>query len=217
MRSGYSATTIRAVAKAAGALAVLRGCVAWFWGQVEQRVEGLELSEEGESQVYECLLGGLYWQAQGRRERQAEERLRLQALGRLSDTNSTLWFAHFMLSLLFICIELLPVFMKTLLNFSPATAYDKLAAAIEGLGDDVTVEGRGGYTPFVRGRQFAAVAAATRDRVDLGLRFADPPADDRLQPSTGPGQATHKIALHSVGDVDDRVLHLLRLAYEQSP
>jgi hypothetical protein len=95
--------------------------------------------------------------------------------------------------------------------------YDKLAAAIEGLGDDVTVEGRGGYTPFVRGRQFAAVAAATRDRVDLGLRFTDPPADERLQPSTGPGQATHKIALRSVGDVDDRVLHLLRLAYEQNP
>jgi hypothetical protein len=53
--------------------------------------------------------------------------IRLQALGRLSDTNSTLWFAHVLLSLLFICIELLPVFMKTLLNFSPATAYDKLA------------------------------------------------------------------------------------------
>src|SRR3954470_8693410 len=53
--------------------------------------------------------------------------IRLQALGRLSDSNSTLWFAHFMLSLLFICIELLPVFMKTLLNFSPSTAYDKLA------------------------------------------------------------------------------------------
>ena len=95
--------------------------------------------------------------------------------------------------------------------------YDKLAAAIEGLGDDVTVEGRGGYTPFVRRRQFAAVAAATRDRVDLGLRFTDPPADGRLQRSAGPGQATHKIALRSVGDVDDRVLHLLRLAYEQNP
>src|SRR4051794_26607423 len=53
--------------------------------------------------------------------------IRPQALGRLSDTNSTLGFAHFMLSLLFICIELLPVFMKTLLNFSPSTAYDKLA------------------------------------------------------------------------------------------
>jgi len=94
--------------------------------------------------------------------------------------------------------------------------YDKLAAAAADLGDDVTVEGRGSYTPFVRARQFAAVAAATRDRVDLGLRFTHPPADDRLQPSTGPGQATHKIVLHSVGDVDDQVLHLLCLAYEQN-
>jgi hypothetical protein len=95
--------------------------------------------------------------------------------------------------------------------------YDKLAAAAADLGDDVTVEGRGSYTPFVRGRQFAAVAAATRDRVDLGLRFTDPPPDDRLQRSTGPGQATHKVALRGVDDVDDRVLHLLRLAYEQNP
>jgi hypothetical protein len=38
--------------------------------------------------------------------------------------------------------------------------YDAIAAAIGDLGDDVTVEGRGTYTPFVRGRQFAAVAAA---------------------------------------------------------
>ena len=95
--------------------------------------------------------------------------------------------------------------------------YDALAAAAGELGGDVTVEGRGSYTPFVRGRQFAAVAAATRDRVDLGLRFTDPPPDDRLQRSTGPGQSTHKIALRSVGDVDGQVRHLLRLAYEQNP
>ena len=81
----------------------------------------------------------------------------------------------------------------------------------------MTVEGRGSYTPFVRGRQFAAVAAATKDRVDLGLRFTDPPTDGRLQRSTGPGQSTHKIALQSVDDVDDQVRHLLRLAYEQNP
>jgi hypothetical protein len=94
--------------------------------------------------------------------------------------------------------------------------YDALAAAAGELGGDVTVEGRGSYTPFVRGRQFAAVAA-TKDRVDLGLRFTDPPADDRLQRSTGPGQSTHKIALRSVGDVDEQIRHLLRLAYEQNP
>jgi len=80
----------------------------------------------------------------------------------------------------------------------------------------VSVEGRGGYTPFVRARQFAAVAAAARDRVDLGLRFTDPPASARLQPSTGPGQATHKIALRAVMDVDAEALHLVRLAYDQN-
>lgn len=93
--------------------------------------------------------------------------------------------------------------------------YDALAAASGDLGDDVTIEGRGTYTPFVRGRQFAAIAAATRERVDLGLRFTDPPATGRRQPAKAPGQATHKISLHSVQDVDDEVLHLLRVAYEQ--
>jgi hypothetical protein len=95
--------------------------------------------------------------------------------------------------------------------------YDAIASAAVSLGDDVTIEGRGGYTPFVRGRQFAAAAAAARDRVDLGLRFTDPPAAACLQPATGPGQATHKIALRSVADVTDEVLHLLRVAYEQNP
>jgi Domain of unknown function (DUF5655)/Domain of unknown function (DUF4287) len=94
--------------------------------------------------------------------------------------------------------------------------YDALAAAITGFGDDVTVEGRSTYTPFVRGRQFAAVAAATRDRVDVGLRFADPPQSDRLQQASAPGQATHKLSLRSVADVDDEALRLLRLAYEQN-
>src|SRR5262249_44153920 len=75
--------------------------------------------------------------------------------------------------------------------------FDALAAAIGDRGADVTVGGRGSYTPFVRGRQFAAIAAATRNRVDLGLRFNDPPASPRLQPSNGPGQATHKVALTS--------------------
>jgi hypothetical protein len=94
--------------------------------------------------------------------------------------------------------------------------YDALAAAIGELGGDVTIEGRGTYTPFVRGRQFAAVAAATSDRVDLGLRFTDPPAADRLQAAKAPGQATHKLSLRSVDDIDDEVLRLLRVAYEQN-
>ena len=94
--------------------------------------------------------------------------------------------------------------------------YEALAAAITELGDDVIVEGRGTYIPFVRGRQFAAVAAATRDRVDLSLRFTDPPASARLRPGGGPGQATHTVSLQAVQDVDDEVRHLLAAAYQQN-
>ena len=56
--------------------------------------------------------------------------IRLQALNRLSDTNATLQAAHWMLSLLFMCIELLPVLMKVLLNFGPPSAYDRLAGLL---------------------------------------------------------------------------------------
>src|SRR5262249_58635841 len=41
--------------------------------------------------------------------------------------------------------------------------YDALAEAILRLGDDVSVEGRGGYTPVVRARPFAAGPAAAPD------------------------------------------------------
>jgi hypothetical protein len=52
--------------------------------------------------------------------------------------------------------------------------------------------------------------------VDLGLRFTDPPDSARLQPSNGPGQATHKLSLRAGGEVDAEVLSLLRTAYEQN-
>ncbi|HEY4629895.1 MAG TPA: DUF4407 domain-containing protein, partial [Blastococcus sp.] len=54
--------------------------------------------------------------------------LRLEALDRLGDRNATLAAAQFMLSLLFMCVEILPVLMKLLLNFGPPSAYDRLAA-----------------------------------------------------------------------------------------
>jgi predicted transport protein len=83
------------------------------------------------------------------------------------------------------------------------------------LGDDVTIEGRSTYVPFVRGRQFAA-AAATPTRLDLGLRLPDPPPSSRLQPASAPGSATHKLVLSAVTDVDDEVAALLRAAYDQN-
>jgi hypothetical protein len=50
----------------------------------------------------------------------------------------------------------------------------------------------------------------------VGLRHTGPPDSARLRPATAPGQATHKLSLRSAADVDDEVLRLLRLAYEQN-
>jgi predicted transport protein len=94
--------------------------------------------------------------------------------------------------------------------------YDRLAAAALGLGGDVSAEGRGGYIPFVRNRQFAAVAVPSRQRVELGLRFADPPPSARLVPASAPGQATHKLSLTTPDEVDTEVLALLEAAYQQN-
>jgi predicted transport protein len=94
--------------------------------------------------------------------------------------------------------------------------FDRLRTVIEGFGDDVTAEGRATYTPFVRRRQFVAVAAATRTRVDVGLRYTEPPASPLLTPANAPGQATHKLSLSSADEISDEIVRLLRTAYEQN-
>ena len=94
--------------------------------------------------------------------------------------------------------------------------FDRLRAIIEGFGDDVQMEGRSTYTPFVRGRQFTAVAAATKTRVDVGLRYTDAPNSELIAPAKAPGQATHKLSLTAVAEITDEVEGLLRIAYEQN-
>ncbi len=93
--------------------------------------------------------------------------------------------------------------------------FDRLRAAIEDLGDDVSVQGRGGYTPFVRGRQFIAVAA-TRTRLDVGLRYTDAPSSPLLVASKGPGMGNYKLKLETPEQLTPEVEELLRAAYEQS-
>lgn len=94
--------------------------------------------------------------------------------------------------------------------------FDALREIIEGLGEDVTAEGRGGYTPFVRKRQFVAIQASTKTRVDLGLRFKQAPDSVLLSTASLPGQSTHKLGLSSVDDITDEVADLIRVAYEQN-
>ena len=94
--------------------------------------------------------------------------------------------------------------------------FDRLRRIMEAFGDDVAIEGRGSYTPFVRHRQFAAVAAATATRVDVGLRLPEAPDSALLTPADAPGQATHRLSLTTPADITAEVERLLRMAYDQN-
>jgi hypothetical protein len=72
---GHRAT--QAVNKCRGWVGLLVGCVGWFWGLAQTRLEELQLSCEQERVVREKLLGGCYWEAAARRARTSEERERL--------------------------------------------------------------------------------------------------------------------------------------------
>lgn len=94
--------------------------------------------------------------------------------------------------------------------------FDRIRELAASLGDDVRMEGRGTYIPFVRSRQFLAVAAATRTRVDLGLRYTAAPDSPLLVPAQAPGQATHRLSLTSAAEITPEVEELLQVAYEQN-
>jgi hypothetical protein len=94
--------------------------------------------------------------------------------------------------------------------------FDRLREIIEGFGEDVRMEGRSTYTPFVRRRQFVAIAAATRTRMDVGLRYTQAPDSELLVVANAPGQATHKLSLVSIEEVSKEVKRLLRIAYDQN-
>src|SRR5205807_2862491 len=78
--AGLGEKAQEAVNKSRTWLTTLMGCVAWFWGLANARVEGLELSEEQERAVREKLLAGHYWAMAAGRARTAEERRRLQEM-----------------------------------------------------------------------------------------------------------------------------------------
>ena len=94
--------------------------------------------------------------------------------------------------------------------------FERLREVLLSLGDDVQMEGRATYIPFVRRRQFAAIEAPSRTRVVVGLRFTDPPDSPLLKPANGPGQATHQLSLSSPDEVTGEVVELLRAAYKQN-
>ena len=93
--------------------------------------------------------------------------------------------------------------------------YDRVAATIAALGDDIVPGPRGTYVSFGRPKQFALVQPSTRTRVDVGLRLPGGEATERLRDagSFGSGNITHRVALAAPQEVDAELEGWLRDAY----
>jgi hypothetical protein len=76
-QAGLGQRAAEAVSRCRSWVGILVGCVGWFWGLTQTRLEELELSQEQEQVVREKLLPGHYWEAAGGRARTSEERERL--------------------------------------------------------------------------------------------------------------------------------------------
>ena len=96
--------------------------------------------------------------------------------------------------------------------------YDALADAARTLGDDVEIMPRESQVTFARGKTFAVVRAAARDRVDLGLKLHGEKGTRRLVADTQAetSDPSHIVGIASVGEVDDELRRWLRAAYDRT-
>jgi hypothetical protein len=95
--------------------------------------------------------------------------------------------------------------------------YDAVIEYARRLGDDVQIRPCMGYVPIMRRVQFAVLRAATKDRVDLGLRLGDLEPSGKLLPAKNLGGGDKiklRIALSSLKDFDAEARRWLKKAYD---
>lgn len=95
--------------------------------------------------------------------------------------------------------------------------YDKVMAIVEGLGPDVELAPKKGYTSLRRKKQFGLVQPSTKDRVDLGLNLKGDAPAGRLEASGSfNAMVTHRVRLASEADIDAEVGAWIRAAYDRA-
>jgi hypothetical protein len=78
--AGMGERAHQAVAKAHRWVVLLVGCLGWFWESTRSRLEKLDLSDEAQRMIQECLMASYYWEAASQREKDPDERKRLAEL-----------------------------------------------------------------------------------------------------------------------------------------
>jgi predicted transport protein len=95
--------------------------------------------------------------------------------------------------------------------------FEKVRAAVEKLGADVTITPKKTSVSFIRKKQFALITPATKTRLDLGLKLPGKPLTTRLE-NSGPfgTMCTHRVRLEKPEDIDKELLSWLKEAYEKA-
>lgn len=95
--------------------------------------------------------------------------------------------------------------------------YNKLLTVVESFGKDVAIVPKKTSVSLVRKKQFALIQAATKTRIDLGLKIKDKPTTDRLE-NSGPfgTMCTHRVKLTEVEQVDSELKAWLKEAYDKA-
>ena len=95
--------------------------------------------------------------------------------------------------------------------------YDELLQMALGLADDVKACPCQTIVPLYRNHVFAQLKPTTRTRLDLGLALKNMDTPSRLIDTGGfakKDRITRRIAISSVEEIDDEVMHWLKVAYD---
>lgn len=95
--------------------------------------------------------------------------------------------------------------------------YNKLIDVVKGFGKDVIVSPKKTSVSIIRKRQFALIKAATKTRIDLGLKLVGKELTQRLE-NSGPfgSMCTHRVQLTSIDQIDGELIAWLQEAYEKA-
>jgi hypothetical protein len=96
--------------------------------------------------------------------------------------------------------------------------FDALTKALTGLCPDVEVMPRKSQVTFSRAKSFVVVRAATKDRVDVGLKLHGIPATARLvtNPKATTSDPSHTVAVRTPDEVDRELVGWMRAAYDRA-
>ncbi len=91
--------------------------------------------------------------------------------------------------------------------------HEALMAKIEGFGA-FEIAPKKGYVSLRRAKQFAMLGPKTKDRFELGINLKDDAEHLLMKPVKPGGMCHYIISLHSVDEVDEGVVEIVRRAYE---